>query len=129
MAGFCDYSEVLQVIDGDTIVIDHDIDLDGVLERIRLVLVDAPELSESGGPEAKVALSDLCLGVRALIDEDSWQINGDPYGRILAVVYCGVRNANAEMILSGHANTYWQFCAESEFGTQDWTRCYFEDSP
>jgi hypothetical protein len=25
-------------------------------------------------------------------------------------------NANAGLIASGHADTYWQFCSESEFG-------------
>ncbi|MEE9173455.1 MAG: thermonuclease family protein [Thermoplasmata archaeon] len=113
--GLCIEREVTQVIDGDTL------DVEGGL-RIRLVLVDAPELTESGGPAARDYLTDLCLGSLALIDEDDFQIGDDPYGRILAVVYCD-ENANAAMISSGHADTYYDFCAESEFGSASWTGC------
>ncbi len=105
-----------RVIDGDTL------DVQGGL-RIRLVLVDAPELSESGGSAARDYLTDLCLGSRALIDEDDFQIGDDPYGRILAVVYCEGTNANAALISSGHADTYYGFCSASEFGSDPWTGC------
>ncbi len=114
--GLCVERDVTRVIDGDTI------DVEGGL-RIRLVLVDAPELSESGGPEARDYLTDLCLGSLALIDEDDFQIGDDPYGRVLAVVYCNGTNANAAMLSSGHADTYYQFCSESEFGSKSWTGC------
>ncbi len=114
--GLCIEREVTRVIDGDTL------DVEGGL-RIRLVLVDAPELSESGGLEARDYLTDLCLGTLALIDEDDFQISDDPYGRILAVVYCGGTNANAALISSGHADTYHRFCSESEFGSKAWTGC------
>ncbi|MFQ5919238.1 MAG: thermonuclease family protein, partial [Thermoplasmata archaeon] len=46
------YCEVTRVLDGDTLDIE-----DG--RRIRLVLVDAPGLSEPGGPEARDYLTDL----------------------------------------------------------------------
>jgi len=39
------------VIDGDNLEIDSD---DGYTDRIRLVLVDAPETYETGGSEATV---------------------------------------------------------------------------
>ncbi len=116
MIGLCIERDVTRVIDGDTL------DVEGGL-RIRLVLVDAPELSESGGPESRDYLTDLCLGSLALIDEDDFQIGDDPYGRILAVVYCDGTNANAALISSGHADTYYNFCSESEFGSESWTGC------
>ncbi len=115
-AGLCIEREVTRVIDGDTL------DVEGGL-RIRLVLVDAPELSESAGPQARDYLADLCLGTLALIDEDDFQIGDDPFGRILAVVYCDGINANAAIISSGHADTYYDFCAESEFGSASWNGC------
>ncbi len=115
-SGLCIEREVTRVIDGDTL------DVQGGL-RIRLVLVDAPELSESDGPAARDFLTDLCLGSLALIDEDDFQIGDDPYGRILAVVYCDGTNANAGMISSGHADTYSRFCSESEFESEVWTGC------
>ena len=114
--GLCIEREVTRVIDGDTL------DVEGG-RRIRLVLVDAPELSESGGPAARDYLTDLCLGSLALIDEDDFQIGDDPFGRILAVVYCGGTNANAAMISSGRADTYYDFCSASEFGSEAWTGC------
>lgn len=114
--GICREGNVTQVIDGDTL------DLAGNL-RIRLVLVDAPETSETGGPEAAAHLTDLCLGTRALVDEDDWQIGADPFGRVLAVVYCAGTNANAAMIASGRGTTYYAFCTASEFGSQAWTGC------
>ena len=114
--GLCVERDVTRVIDGDTL------DLEGGL-RIRLVLVDAPEPSESGGPAARDFLTDLCMGSLALIDEDDSQIGDDPFGRILAVVYCDGTNANAAMISSGHADTYFRFCSASEFGSQAWTGC------
>ncbi len=114
--GLCEEREVTRVIDGDTL------DVEGGL-RIRLVLVDAPELSESGGTAARDFLTDLCLGSLALIDEDDFQIGDDPFGRTLAVVYCDGTNANAALISSGHAYTYSRFCSESEFESQAWTGC------
>ncbi len=120
--GLCFEREVTRVIDGDTL------DVQGGL-RIRLVLVDAPELSESGGSQARDFLTDLCFGSLALIDEDDFQIGDDPFGRVLAVVYCDGTNANAAMISSGHAGTYSRFCSASEFGNKAWTGCSSPPSP
>ena len=114
--GLCIERNVTRVIDGDTL------DVEGAL-RIRLVLVNAPELNALGGPESKDYLTSLCLGSKALVDEDDLQIGDDPYGRVLAVVYCGGTNANALMISSGHATTYYTFCSVSEFGSAAWSGC------
>ena len=114
--GLCIERNVTRVIDGDTLDVEGDL-------RIRLVLVDAPEMTEPGGTEARDYLTDLCLGSVALIDEDDFQIGDDPYGRVLAVVYCGGTNANAAMISSGYADTYYSFCPASEFGNEAWTGC------
>ncbi len=115
-AGLCIERNVTGVHDGDTL------DVEGGL-HIRLVLVDAPELGAPGGPASRDHLTALCLGVRALVDEDDFQIGTDPYGRVLAVVYCRGMNANAAMISSGHAVTYRAFCSQSEFGGEAWTGC------
>jgi len=114
--GLCIERNVTRVIDGDTL------DVEGSL-RIRLVLVNAPELNATGGPESRDYLTSLCSGARALVDEDDFQIGHDPYGRVLAVVYCGSTNANAAMISSGHATTYYAFCSVSEFGSAAWSGC------
>lgn len=114
--GLCIETNVTRVVDGDTLEIE-----DG--RRIRLVLVDAPEAGEAGGQPATAHLASLCLGTRALVDEDDDQIGADPFGRILAVVHCAGTNANAAMIASGHAETYYAFCSESEFGGAAWSGC------
>jgi micrococcal nuclease len=114
--GLCSVRNVTGVVDGDTLDVEPNL-------SIRLVLVNAPELDAAGGPEAKDHLVSLCLGTQALVDEDDNQIGGDPYGRVLAVVQCDGTNANADMISSGLAKTYYMFCSVSEFGNQSWTGC------
>lgn len=114
--GLCIERNVTRVTDGDTLDVEGDL-------QIRLVLVDAPELYETGGSAAQLYLENLCLNSLALIDEDDFQIGDDPYGRVIAVVYCRGTNANAAMISSGHAETYYEFCDESEFGKEEWTGC------
>ena len=69
--GLCIERNVTRVIDGDTL------DVEGSL-RIRLVLVNAPELNATGGPESRDYLTSLCSGARALVDEDDFQIGHDP---------------------------------------------------
>jgi micrococcal nuclease len=115
-AGLCVERNVTRVIDGDTLEVEGNL-------RIRLVLVDAPELNAPGGPEAKERLNATCLAKESLVDEDDYQIGADPYGRMLAVVYCSGTNANADMISSGLAKTYYAFCSASEFGNEAWTGC------
>lgn len=39
------------------------------------------------------------------------------------MVTCGGTNANAALIASGHADTYYIFCDASEFGGEAWTGC------
>ncbi len=112
----CIETTVTRVIDGDTV------EIEGGL-KIRLVLVDAPELSDVGGPESWLYLESLCSNTSALVDEDDFQVGDDPYGRILAVVYCDGLNANAAMISSGHASTYYLFCPETDFGSEALTEC------
>jgi len=119
----CIEANVTRVIDGDTLVIDVDTDGDGSDDHIRLVLVDAPETNQLGGPEATAYLRSICDGAHAIIDEDDFQVGADPYGRILAVVVCNGTNSNAAMIASGHARTYTRFCSSSEFQHESWTGC------
>lgn len=118
----CVERNVTQVIDGDTL------DVEGGL-RIRLVLVDAPEAGAPGGSEATAYLTSLCTGKVARIDEDDFQMGADPFGRVLAVVSCALGNANAAMIASGLATTYYAFCGASEFGTEPWSGCSASPPP
>src|SRR3989338_3750526 len=80
---------VSRVVDGDTL------DVNG--ERIRLVLVNAPERDTREGPASTEYLRQLCpVGSTALVDQDDLQ-RTDAYGRTLAVVWCGDRRVNEEL--------------------------------
>jgi len=115
---------VTKVVDGDTLDINH--------VRVRLVLVDAPERDTREGPGATAHLRELCPeGSPARLRQDRMQPE-DRYGRALGLVWCrrtqGLKDpqangdppANEEMIRSGHARLYRQFCRESEFGREPW---------
>lgn len=108
--------EVTRIVDGDTLYIDD--------VKIRLVLVDSPEVGEAGFDEAKDFASSICPeGSQATADQDDWQLE-DQYGRMLAVVYCGGKNLNHELLKSGHAVILTEYCAVSEFGDETWAREY-----
>ena len=73
--------EVKRVIDGDTFVAS----VDGVVETVRLIGVDAPELGRCYSMKAKNLLEQLTLR------RDVWLAVGDQprdeYGRVLAYVF------------------------------------------
>ncbi len=112
----CFEDDVTKIVDGDTIYVG------GI--KIRLSLVDTPEFGESGFEEAKQFVSDLCpVGSIALVDQDDYQLY-DSYGRMLAVVHCGGKNLNKELLEEGHAIILTQYCEDSEFEDQKWARDY-----
>src|SRR3989441_469684 len=85
--GLCIERNVTRVIDGDTL------DVEGSI-RIRLVLVNAPELNATGGPESRDYLTSLFSGAEGPLHEDDFQIGHDPDGRVLAVVVLGTTKAH-----------------------------------
>lgn len=103
---------VTKVVDGDTL------DIDG--RRIRLVLVDAPEVDEKGYHDAKQYVLDNCpLDSEASVDVDDRQPL-DNNGRILGVVYCDGKNINKAVIEAGFARVYARYVSESEFDPNSW---------
>ncbi len=83
---------VLEVLDGDTLLLDGDV-------RLRLRHTDAPELAYCGGSEAKDLLTNLAKGKRVVIQEEIL----DQYGRPMALAYQGETLLNLEMLQSGWA--------------------------
>lgn len=83
---------VVAVLDGDTILLEGE-------TRVRLRTIDAPELTNCGGLEAKMQLEKLVSGKRVTLKE---QII-DTWGRPLALVYTGDTLVNKEMLVSGWA--------------------------
>lgn len=104
-SGYCPY-----VVDGDTI------DVDGV-GRIRFVGVNTPERGQPGYQEAKDFVSSLCLGKTVSLDIDDAK-HYDKYGRVLAVVYSGDTNVNAELLKRGYAEV--MYIPPSEFNPYSW---------
>ncbi len=98
------------MVDGDTI------DVDGV-GRIRLVGVNTPEKGQPGYQEAKDFVKNLCLGKTVGLDIDNIKPH-DKYGRVLAVVYSGDTNVNAELLKSGYAKV--MYIPPSEFNPYSW---------
>ena len=80
--------------------------------RIRLVGVNAPEVGEPGYQKAKDFVKSKCLGKVVGLDIDDAK-HYDKYGRILAVVYAGDTNINAELLKRGYAEV--MYIPPSEF--------------
>lgn len=100
---------VVQVSDGDTIVVE----VDGKQERVRLIGVDAPEKAQRPwGPRATAFTKSLVLGKTVRLELDVQE--RDKYGRLLSYVYVACpepcrRNGtfvNLELLKSGHAVLY-----------------------
>jgi micrococcal nuclease len=105
-------SKVVKVVDGDTIYLENSI-------KIRLSIADTPERGKTGFKEATAFTHEKCFGKDAYIDVDDKQPL-DRYKRTVALVYCGDGNANnmsinEELIKSGHARIYWDYCSKTEF--------------
>ena len=82
---------VERVIDGDTIIVGTN--------RVRLAEIDAPEMKEPYGQEAKVALSDMILHRTVVV---TWKHRGR-YRRIIGQVYLDKTWVNMELVARGAA--------------------------
>jgi len=86
---------VVRVIDGDSIIIDSG----GNEVNVRLAGIDAPELAQPYGEEAKDALAAL-VNAR---DVHLELISGDAYRRIIAHVSVDGRDVAGELVVQGFA--------------------------
>lgn len=92
---------VTRVHDGDTVTVDG--------KRVRLYGIDAPELAQPGGVEARDFLAARLTGrtVRVLKKDK------DDYGRVVGVVLLPEgEEVNSLMVRSGHAWVYSQYCRD-----------------
>ena len=104
---------VTKVVDGDTL------DINGI--RIRLALVDTPEIGQPGYDRAKHYVEKLCLEKKGELDVDSGQRRGDRYGREVGVVYCDGVNVNDKLMANKMAKILVEFCDITEFSNENWT--------
>jgi len=104
---------VTYVVDGDTLDV-NDI-------RIRLSLVNTPEVGEAGFVPAKEFVENLCLDKNGQVDIDDGQRQGS-FGREIGVVYCDGINLNSELMKKGYALISAEFCEVSEFSAEPWAK-------
>lgn len=112
----CFTGKVTKAVDGDTSDVDK--------TRIRLALVNTPEINQQGYAEAKDFVKSTCdIGSKALVDEDDGQTKGS-YGRMIGLVYCNDSHVSLNQLLleSGHAKILENICERSEFASQQWAQ-------
>lgn len=92
-------ARVVGVSDGDTVTV-----LDGAnkTHKVRLAGIDAPERAQPHGVRAKQALSELVFGREVSV----FIVDRDRYGRVVARVYVGNVDVNAELVRSGMVWVY-----------------------
>lgn len=106
LAAAADFQGVVRSVhDGDTVTI-----LVGKRQvKVRLVDIDAPELSQAFGRRARESLAGMCAGAVATINERG----RDRYGRTLGRVTCGSFDANAEQVRRGMAWVFVRYAPPS----------------
>jgi len=92
-----EYYFVSKVIDGDTIELSN-------REKVRLLGINAPEINEPFGEEAKGFLSKMVEGKRVYVERDLRP--RDEFGRLLAFLFIDDKNINLELVRSGSAHTF-----------------------
>ena len=107
---------ITKIIDGDTIyTADY---------KIRLSLVDTPEINEPGFSEASAFTAKMCpVGSYITIDQDDLQLY-DQYGRLLANIFCDGKSLNSALLYSGHAEISTRYCSTSEFSDYPWAQIF-----
>ena len=90
---------VSRVVDGDTVWIK---DQQGMLVKVRLLGMDAPEICQAGGPESRDALRHRVLGREVAVAFE----HHDDYGRTLGRVYLDGEDLGRWMVGMGHAWSY-----------------------
>jgi len=96
---------VTKVADGDTVTLNSK----GIIHKIRLSEIDAPERNQSYGLTARAALSSLLLNkrVRVRIVKKS-----DRYGRVIGRIFIADKDVSAHMLEMGHAMVYRRYITD-----------------
>lgn len=102
--------QIVSITDGDTLKILHE----GQQVKVRLYGIDAPEKKQAFGQAAKSQLQVLVTGKQIDIDP----VDIDRYGRTVGIVRADGAVINGEMVKSGYAWVYEQYCSRSE--CRDW---------
>jgi micrococcal nuclease len=100
---------VVRVSDGDTMDVRVG---DGSLVRVRLYGVDAPELSQTFGGEARRYAAATVLKRNVQVH----QKNIDKYGRLVGQIFVDGRDLGLELLQAGMVWWYRQYCDDPRYG-------------
>jgi micrococcal nuclease len=100
-------TKVKKIIDGDTFKTESG-------EVIRLIGINAPEISDIFGIEAKDHLSNLIYGRIVTIQPDNISNDKDRYSRLLRYVTLDSKDINKQMLIDGYATAFLKFHFEKE---------------
>jgi micrococcal nuclease len=95
-------SKVTRIIDGDTFEIETG-------EKVRLIGINAPEISDIFGQEAKQYLSDLIKNKNVDLQSDNKSKDRDRYQRLLRYVILEGVDINKKLVLDGYAFAYLKY--------------------
>jgi micrococcal nuclease len=96
-------AKVLKVVDGDTI----EVLIGDKKERIRLIGIDSPELSQCFGQEASKKAKEILTDKTIILESDSSQSDKDKYGRLLRYMFLSDgTNFDEFMVINGFAKEY-----------------------
>lgn len=111
------HGNVTHVVDGDTVIIDN-------ATKVRLAMVNTPELKNYGNYDAKKFVTDHCLNKDVKIKVDSGQPI-DKYGRTVALIKCPPDTVTMnQLILSqDYGILIRHFCSISQFANLSWIKC------
>lgn len=104
--GFSWPGQIVGITDGDTVKVIHD----GQQVKVRLYGIDTPEKKQAFGQAAKTQLQTLTTGKKIDIEP----VDTDRYGRTVGIVKADDIVVNGEMIKTGHAWVYEQYCRRQE---------------
>jgi micrococcal nuclease len=96
--------KVTRVIDGDTV----EVQLDSGPIHVRFASIDAPEHDQPYGTQAKALLAKLVDGKEVQLSVKKH----DRYERLIATVYVGDLDVNAELVRKGAAWAYTQYLTD-----------------
>jgi micrococcal nuclease len=98
---------VVGIVDGDT----ADVRLQSGMIRVRLHAVDAPERDQPHGAASKQVLSKLVYGKNVNVEP----VEQDRYDRLVARLWLGDLDVNAEMIKQGAAWVYRRYADDPAY--------------
>lgn len=105
-------TKVTRIIDGDTFETETG-------EKVRLIGINAPEITDIFGEEAKAHLAQIIEGQTVDLIADKTSNDRDRYSRLLRYVILNGVDVNKQMILDGYAFAYLKYRFDKEIEYKD----------